>query len=101
MAPSKTCFLAKSLLTSVLIVHTLNPGRHTGQHFVRNGVERIGQHCDRQMVAEDFHRIAFLAVNVRHVDHADVHTNVTHIRSALAVDQAIGVSVAQMVMNSI
>ena len=53
------------------------------------------------MITENLHSIPFLAVNVRNINHANVHTDVTHIGRTLAIHQAIGVPVAKMTVQSV
>ena len=53
------------------------------------------------MVAENLHRVAFAAVDVRHVDHADIHADVAHVGGALPVHQAVGIPVAQVAVQAI
>ena len=59
----------------VLEVNSLHTVADGGQHLVRDGLEDVAQCLDRQMLAEDFYRISFLARDVGHVDHAHIHTD--------------------------
>ena len=53
------------------------------------------------MIAENLYGIPFLTVNVRNVNHANVHTDVTHIGRTLAIHQTIGVAVAKMTVQPV
>ena len=74
---------------------------HRSEHFVGNGVELLGESFGRQVVAEDFHAVAFATGDVCHVDHAHIHTDVAHIGSALSVDQTETVAVAETAIEPV
>ena len=86
---------------SILIIYSLHTCRDTCQHLIRNGFKHIGKNGYRQMIPEDFHTVTFLTVNIRYVDHADIHTNIAYIGSALPVHQTIGAAVAQMAIQPV
>ena len=60
-----------------LYINTLHSGGNTCKDFVGDGTDGIGEDSDRKVVAEDDSMVTWLAVNIRHVDHADIHADVT------------------------
>ncbi len=53
------------------------------------------------MLAEDFHAVAFLAVDARHVYHRYVHADVAHIVCLLSIDEAVSMAIAEMTVQAI
>lgn len=86
---------------SILEIDALHAVRDTCQHLVGNGVKCIAEHRDGQVIAEDFDHVAFMAGNVRHVNHGHVHADVSHILCLLAIDQAVAMTIAQPTVQSI
>ncbi len=66
---------SKPEISSILIIYPLHPRRNAGQYFVRNCIECIGEDGYREMVAEDFYAVALFAVDVRNVNHTNIHTD--------------------------
>ena len=85
----------------VLIINALDPVADTGEHFVGDGVQGIAEHSHGQMVTEDLHRVAFLAVNTCDIDHCHVHTDIADILCLLAIDKAVAVAIAEMAVQSV
>ena len=71
------------------------------KHLVRNGLQRVRQHCYGQVVAENLHTIAFVTVYPRYIYHGYVHADIANILCSLVVHQAIAVAVAQSPVQSI
>ena len=82
-------------------VDALDAVADRGQDFVGDGVEQACQLCGREVVAEDFDRVAFAAVRVRHVNHADVHADVADIVRALTVHQTVAAAVAEVSVQAV
>ena len=53
------------------------------------------------MVAEYLHGITFPAVDIRHVYHGYIHTDVPDVGSFLSVHQTISMTVAQMTIQAV
>lgn len=85
----------------VLIVYSLDSVADTGEHLVGDGVQGIAEHSHGQMVTEDLHRVAFLAVNTCDIDHRHVHTDIADILCLLAIDKAVAVAIAEMAVQSV
>ena len=77
------------------IINPLHPGRNRRQHLVRNGLQHVAQHRYGEVVAEELDAVALLAIDAGDVNHADIHADIPHVGRTLAVDQAVGVAVAQ------
>jgi len=96
------CIFSVSIrFQSVLIVHSLYTVGNACQNLIRNGIENIRQDSDWKLIAENDGFIAFLAVDVCDINHAHIHTDVSHVGCLLSVDQAIAMSVAQMTVQAV
>lgn len=82
-------------------VDTFDAVGDSGEHFVRDGAEFVGEDGDGQVLSEDFDGVALLAGDVGDVDHSDVHADVAHIVGRLAVDQTVAAAVAQVPVESV
>ena len=85
----------------IRVVNALDTRGNSRHHLVGNGVEPLSQLTYRQVRAKNLHSVAYLAVNVGDVNHADVHTDVSNVGSGLPVYQTIALAVAQMPIQSI
>ena len=86
----------RQLLALPLKIDTLYPIGHAGQDFVRDGAECLSQYRHRQIISKDDSLVPFLAINIRHINHAYIHADIANIGRLLPVHQAISVPVAQM-----
>lgn len=84
-----------------LEINALYSLTHGSKHFVGNGSEHITQHRYGQVVAENLYRITLFAINVGHVYHTHIHTNITDVRSFLPVNQTIAMAAAQMTVEPV
>ena len=84
-----------------MIVNSLHSAADGGQYLVRNGVKNIAQRLNRQVLAEDFYGIAFLAVDVGYIYHGYIHADVAHVLSLLTIDQTVGMAIAQMTVQAV
>ncbi len=82
-------------------INSLNSVADACQHLVWNGAKGIAEHSDRQVVAKDFHLVTLLAVDVGHVNHADIHADVTHIVGFLPIHQTIAATIAEMTIEAV
>ena len=87
---------SKNDSNSVLKIYTLHASRHAGEYLVWNRAQHVGQDVHRQVVAEDFHPVSFLTVDVGDVYHAHIHADIADVRSFLPVDQAIASTASQV-----
>ena len=92
---SSLSILHSSFNISVLIIDLLHSPAHTRQHFVRDGLEHVGEHRHGQVRAEYLDGIALPAVDVGHIDHGHIHTDITDVGRFMAVDDTIAASVTQ------
>ena len=53
------------------------------------------------MITEYLNFISFLTIYIRHIYHTHIHTDISHIRSFLSVHQTIGMTIAQMAVQTI
>ena len=53
------------------------------------------------MVAEYFHTVTLLAIDIRYVNHTDIHADIPYISCPLAVYKAIGMPVAKMAVQAV
>ena len=81
------------LILEVNSLHTIADSR---QYLIWNGVKRIAENGDREVVAEDFNTITFLAIDASNVNHRYVHTDVADVLCLLTIHQTVAVAVAQM-----
>ena len=87
--------------TLFLVIDPFHPRRNAGKDFVRNRIQLVGENRYRQVVTENNRLVTFAAVDVGHVYHTDVHTDIAHIRRFLSVHQAIGISPSQVAVQSV
>lgn len=85
----------------ILEVNSLHAVADSRQNLVWNSVERVAENGDREVVAEDFDTVAFLAINTCYVNHSYVHTDVTDVLCLLTIYQTITVSVTQMAVQAV
>ena len=84
-----------------LYVNPLDTVADASEHLVRDGAKGITEHRDGQVVAKDFYLVTLLAVDVGHVNHADIHTDVAHIVGLLSIDEAVAAPIAEMAIESV
>ena len=84
-----------------LHIDVLDTIRNACKHFVGNGSDGIAEHCNGQVVTKDDGMVAHTAVDVGHINHADVHADVPHVVSPLSVHQAVALAVAQTAIQSV
>ena len=82
-------------------IDSLDAGRNARHYLVGNRVEPLGKLRDGQMRAENLHTVAHVTVDIRNVNHADIHTDISHIGSRVPVYQTISISVTQMPIQSV
>ena len=87
-----------SFYNLVLIVNSLYAVADAGEHLIRYGVDGIGERSHGQFFAEDDNLVAFLAVDVRNVDHRHVHADIAHILSLLSVYETEAMTIASMAL---
>ena len=95
-----TCFLVNSstcqLNHLILEVNSLHAIADSRQYLIWNRVKRIAENGDREVVAEDFDTVTFLAIDASNVNHRYVHTDVADVLCLLTIHQTVAVAVAQM-----
>ena len=79
----------------------LHAGGDAGENFVGNRAHSIAEDGDGQVVAKDGDTVTHAAGDVGYVNHADIHTDIAHVVSSLAVDQAVAVAVAQVAAQAV
>ena len=72
--------------------HTIG---YTCQNFIRNRAQNIRQDCNRQIITEYNDLISFTTINVRYINHANIHADIAYIRSFLSIHQAISIAISQ------
>ena len=82
-------------------IHSLYSVADACQYLVRDSVESIGENSYREVVAEDLYAITFLAWDVGHINHTDIHADVTNIFRLLAVYETIAMAVAEMTVEAV
>ena len=82
-------------------IHPLNPIAYPCQYLVWYSIEGIGQYSYGEVVAENLHTIAFLTWDVGHINHTDIHADVTYIFRLLAVYKSITMAVAEMTVEAV
>ena len=82
-------------------IDPLHTVAHGGEDFVGDAAEAVGERGDGQMVAKDFHAVAFTAGDVRDINHAHVHADVAHIGRAPAIDEAESIAISQAAVESV
>ena len=53
------------------------------------------------MVTKNFHTVTLLAIDVRHVNHTDIHADIPYIGCPLAVYKTIGMSISKMAVQAV
>lgn len=85
-------------MLGIILVLEINPLHSVAdacKHLVWDGAEDVGEYGDWQMISEDLHGVAFLAVDTCHVHHADIHADIAHILCLHAVYETIAVAVSE------
>ena len=82
-------------------INTLYAFTYGSKHFVRYGFEPLSKLGNGKMVTKNFYGVTFVAGNVGHVNHADIHADVTHIGRWHAVDQTIPSAISQSAIKSV
>ena len=82
-------------------IYALHSVRDASKHLVRDSVEGIGKGGDRQMLAKDFHLIAFTTGDISNIDHGHIHTDIAHILGLLTIDKAVAMPIAKMAIQTI
>ena len=85
----------------VLIIYSLHTITDGGKHLVWNGVEDVAEGLHWQMLSEDFHGIALLAVDARYIYHRHIHADVAHIVCLLSVYQTVSMAIAKMAVQAV
>src|SRR5574344_1366005 len=86
---------------SIFEINSLHAGRYAGKNLIRDGFQNIRKIAHRQVITEYFHPVTLLTVDIRHINHANIHADITHVRSLLPVHQTIAVTVAQVAIQSV
>ena len=93
-----TCLLVNSstrllvnLTHLILEVNSLHAIADSRQYLIWNRVKRIAENSDREVVAEDFDTVTFLAIDASNVNHRYVHTDVTDVLCLLTIHQTVAV----------
>lgn len=84
-----------------LYIHPLYSCADSRKHLVWYGAKGIAEFGYREVVAEDFDRVAFLAFYVGHINHADIHADVAYVFGRLAIDEAMAVAVAEVAIETV
>lgn len=71
------------------------------KYLVGNRIEYIREYRYGKVVAKDLNRVSLVAVNVGHVDHANVHTDIANVGRLLSVHQAVAMAIAQVAVQSV
>ena len=53
------------------------------------------------MITKNFHTVTLLAIDVRYINHTDIHADIPYIDSPLAVYKTIGMSVSKMAIQTV
>ena len=78
-----------------LIIYPLYPITDARQYLVGNGINNLCQNGRGEFLAKDEHGIALLTGDIRYINHADIHTDVSHIAGFLSVYQTVAVATSQ------
>src|SRR3712207_7639708 len=65
----------------ILIVNTTHTGADSCHHLVRNGLKEVAQYRYGKLRSEYLYGVSFVAIDTRDVYHADIHADITYIRS--------------------
>ena len=82
-------------------IHPLHPVADTCQNLIRDSVEGIGEYCYWEIISKYFYAITFLTWDVGHVNHTNIHADVTYIFRLLAVYETIAMAIAEMAVETI
>src|SRR3712207_1240979 len=85
----------------ILIVNTTHTGADSCHHLVRNGLKEVAQYRYGKLRSEYLYGVSFVAIDTRDVYHADIHADITYIRSTLSVNKAIASTVPQAPIKSV
>ena len=93
--------ISKRICWSIDVVNALDAGRDSSENLVGDSVDDVGKHGGRQLRPEDDDLVALAAGYVGDIDHAHVHTYISHVRCALAVDEAVAVAAAKVAVEAV
>ena len=82
-------------------IHSLYSVADACQYLVRDSVESIGENSYREVVAEDLYAVTFLTWYVGHVNHTDIHADISDIFCLLAVYETIAMTIAEMTVEAV
>ena len=85
----------------VLEIHSLYSVADACQYLVRDSVESIGENSYREVVAEDLYAVTLLTWDVSHINHTDIHADVSYIFCLLAVYETIAMTIAEMTVETV
>ena len=71
------------------------------EHLVRDGLEHIAQHGNRQVLAKDLYLVALLTRDVGDINQGYVHTDISYVLSLLTIDEAVAVTIAKVAIQTI
>ena len=73
----------------ILIINPLYPSGYTSQHFVRNRIQFIRKDSNRKIITEDNRLVTLTAVDVRYINHTNIHTDIADIRRFFSIHQTV------------
>ena len=85
----------------LLEIHSLHAFADTCEYLVGNGLQDIAQHSYWEVVAKYLNAVALVARNVRDINHAHIHTDISHIVSLLPIDKAIAMAITQVAVETV
>lgn len=85
----------------LLYIDLLYAAADGSENLVRNGVEGVGEDCYREVCAEDFYAVAFLAVDVGNIYHRYVHADIANVWRFLAVYETVAVATTEVAVESV
>ena len=85
----------------LLYVDMLYTCRYAREYFVWDSTDGIAENRDRKFVAENGDAVSHLAVNIRHINHTNIHADVAEVVGPLSVDQTVAVAVAEFAVESV
>ena len=82
-------------------INTLYAFTYGSKHFVRYGFEPLSKLGNGEVVAKYFDGVTFVAGNVGHVYHTDIHANVTYVWRWHSVDKAMPSAISQSAIKAV
>lgn len=93
------CFILRLLF--LMVVHTFDPWRDRRQQLIGYCIGSLCVALQQVILTEYNHPVALMAVYIRNIDEAHIHTDGTNYRSFLAVDQNMSPTVTQATIQAV